>query len=139
MICSSKEGALLQSYELDNILQTYHRTDLKFYVIASITFGVQKFQGNQKILSYCYTKLQVILRLRYTYQINFIGANFYCLERQSSSDLYQMASLPLSKYCIKSLQTRLIGDYSSKQQHKLTAMILISPCHFSALTDKVCK
>ena len=35
--------------------------------------------------------------------INFIGANFYCLERQPFSDLYLIASLPLSKCCIKSL------------------------------------
>ena len=33
------EEALLQSYDLDNILQHYHRVSLKFCVAANITFG----------------------------------------------------------------------------------------------------
>ena len=33
------EEALLQSYDLDNILQPYHRVSLKFCVAANITFS----------------------------------------------------------------------------------------------------
>ena len=35
----SKKGALLQSYDLDNILQIYYRVGLKFLVITDITFN----------------------------------------------------------------------------------------------------
>ena len=44
----TRDDALLQSYELDDILQTYHRVGLKFCVTANITFSTWKFQGNQK-------------------------------------------------------------------------------------------
>ena len=33
------EEALLQRYDLDNILQTYHRVSLKFCVTANFTFS----------------------------------------------------------------------------------------------------
>ena len=39
ILCFSEEDALLQSYELDDILQTYHRVGLKFCVTANITFS----------------------------------------------------------------------------------------------------
>ena len=64
----------------------------------------------------------------------FIDTKFYCLKRQFFA-LYQMASLPLSKYCMKSLYIQLIGDHSSKQQDKVTAMVSTLP--LSGVTAKV--
>ena len=41
--------------------------------------------------------------------INFMGANSHCLEKQPYCVLYRVVWLSPSKYCIKSLQTLLIG------------------------------
>ena len=42
ILCFSKEEALLQSYKLDDILQTYHRVGLKVCVTANIAFSARK-------------------------------------------------------------------------------------------------
>ena len=48
--------------------------------------------------------MYIALRLgTYMYQNDFIGTNFNCLVKQPFSDLHQMASLLLSKCCIKGL------------------------------------
>ena len=48
--------------------------------------------------------------------INFISVNFYRIERQPFSDLYQMALLPLSKCCRMhmNLQWTSVNLYSCK-------------------------
>ena len=39
ILCFFERGALLQSYDLDDILQAYHRVGLKFRVTADVTFN----------------------------------------------------------------------------------------------------
>ena len=76
------------------------------------------------------------LRLRDTHKIILcMGAKFHCLE----SILHQVASSPPSSYCIKSLQTLLIGHKSNLQYAKCRAFLhksFIKLLTKIAITDK---